>query len=94
MRSSDVDFEKPKLNIESNSPLSLNDIKFFVLTEDTAKQYFANNSAAFALTEEQYKNLAINVEEIKYYIRKQLKVIQLYKEYYEGKKDAKEIEKR
>jgi hypothetical protein len=75
--------DRPKLNLNIDSSIDLNDVQFKVITESTSQEYFRDNSAAFALTEIQYKNLALNIEEIKYFIRKQLKIIRLYKNYYE-----------
>jgi hypothetical protein len=75
--------DRPKLNLNSDSSIKLNNVQFNVITESNSRDYFKSNTVAFALTEQQYKNLALNIEEIKYFIRKQLKIIRLYKSYYE-----------
>lgn len=75
--------ERPKLNLSYSKEIQLNEVKFKVLTENNSKEYFKTNKAAFALTEQQYKNLSLNIEEIKHYMRMQLKIINSYKDYYE-----------
>jgi len=84
INSAPQNFDKPKLNISIDESINLNQVEFKVLTKDNSIEYFAKNDAAFALTEQQYKNLSLNIEELKYYIRKQLKIIRLYKDYYEA----------
>lgn len=80
-------FDKPNLNIPLDSGIELHYVKFAVLTEKNSKSYFEKHKAAFALTEQDYKNLSLNVEELRQFIIKQLKIIKLYKEYYESQSE-------
>jgi hypothetical protein len=82
-------FDKPKLDISLDSGIELHDVKFTVLTEENSKIYFQNHKATFSLTEQDYKNLSLNVEELRQFIVKQLKIIKLYKDYYESSSDSK-----
>lgn len=82
-------FDKPKLDISLDSGIELHDVKFVVLTEKNSKAYFEKHKAAFSLTEQDYKNLSINVEELRQFIIKQLKIIKLYKDYYESNSESK-----
>lgn len=75
--------DKPKLNLINSANPNLLEVKISVITEENSQMYFKQNKVAFALTEQQYKNLALNVEELKSFIKKQIKIINLYKEYYE-----------
>jgi len=82
-------FDKPNLNIPLDPGIELHDVKFAVLTEKNSKAYFEKHKAAFALTEQDYKNLSLNVEELRQFIIKHLKIIKLYKEYYESNFESK-----
>jgi hypothetical protein len=88
--------EKPNLKLKDPLALNLNSVKFKVLHRDNVQEYFnsssenQNKSAVFALTESDYKNLSINIEKIKLYIKTQKKIIQLYRNYYEGNQNTKD----
>lgn len=88
--------EKPNLNLKDPPTLNLNSVKFKVLHRDNVQEYFnsssesQNKSVFFALTESDYKNLSINIEKIKSYIKTQKKIIQLYRNYYEGNQSIKD----
>ncbi|CAB4141238.1 hypothetical protein UFOVP410_77 [uncultured Caudovirales phage] len=85
--------DKPKLNLSNPEPLFLQPLKFKVLHKDNAASYFdelkksSGKEVVFALTETDYANLAINMEKIKSYVKRQKKIIELYKNYYEGTKN-------
>ena len=77
--------ERPELQIEQTTEkIKLNSVEFKVLTRENSELYFLENKSAFVLTEDEYKNLSLNVEIIKSYIKKQMKIIKLYRDYYEG----------
>jgi hypothetical protein len=69
--------EKPSLNISDPSPLDLDKVKFVIVFDN-------DGEPLFALSEQDYKNLAANTDQIKNYILLQKKIIQLYRDYYES----------
>lgn len=87
--------DKPNLKLKDPPALNLNTVKFKVLHKENAEEYFnsvssdSSKSTVFALTETDYKNLSINIEKIKSYIKTQKKIIQLYRNYYEGNQNGK-----
>lgn len=82
--------EKPPLNLSGPRYLTLEPVKFKVIHKNNSDKTFSEmeqNSeepVVFALTGTDYKNLATNMQELKSYILIQRKIINLYKEYYEG----------
>jgi len=82
--------ERPSLKLEAPKPLSLKGVKFVVITKDNAELIFkqleenGEQPVLIALTGQNYKALAVNLEDIKNYIKTQKKIILLYKDYYEG----------
>lgn len=80
----------PPLNLPSPSPIKLEKVKFVVITEKTVDEHFKssqddpNKSVIIGLTGQQYKNLVINMQKLKSFIKEQRKIIELYKDYYEG----------
>lgn len=82
--------ERPKLQLKDPNVLTLKSVKFKVLHRDNASNYFNDSDkAVFVLTESEYKNLALNMEKLKAYIKSQKKIIQLYRNYYESKSNGK-----
>lgn len=82
----------PKLKLPEPIELNMRSIKFLVVTKDNVDKVFKlleNNEedlVIFSLTGTDYKNLSLNIQEIKNYIKQQRSVIKLYKEYYEETK--------
>lgn len=80
----------PTLNLPAPRPIKMEKVKFKVLTRDNIEEYFKSmdddtrRAVVFALTGQDYKNLAINMQKLKAYIQEQAKIIKLYKEYYEN----------
>jgi hypothetical protein len=68
--------EKPALTLKDPEPLELDKVKFTIVFDD-------NGEPLFALSEQDYKNLASNTDQIKNYILLQKKIIKLYRDYYE-----------
>lgn len=61
--------------------LSLRDIRFIIITPENAEEVFAklkDDKVLFALTVEGYEDMALNLGDIRAYIRQQNKVIILY----------------
>lgn len=81
---------KPPLNISAPESLELKRFKFIVVTPENVDEVFdqleesKSELVLFAVTEDGYKSLASNVDDIKNYILLQQKTITLYKEYYEN----------
>lgn len=81
---------KPPLNLSGPKALTLERIKFKVIHRDNADAKFSEMESrgeepvVFALSGTDYKNLAVDMQELKAYILIQRKIINLYKEYYEG----------
>jgi len=75
---------KPKLELKNPDKMELSNVQIKVLNSKNKDLYFSENDVAFALTEQQYKNLSINFEMMKSYIKKQITIINIYKDYYEG----------
>jgi len=80
----------PVLNLPAPRPIKMEKVKFKVLTRDNIEEYLKSldddtrQAVVFALTGQDYKNLAINMQKLKAYIQEQAKIIKLYKEYYEN----------
>ena len=83
---------KPNLNLPPAQSIEMSPVEFKVLHKDNVDEYFEDlnkndkDVVIFSLTESGYKNLAINIQKIKSFIKQQAKVIKLYKEYYEENK--------
>lgn len=80
----------PVLNLPTPKPIKMEKVKFKILHKDNVTEYFKNipEGVVFALTPQDYKNLAINMQRLKSYIKTQGKIIQLYKDYYEKNKNG------
>lgn len=85
--------EKPPLAIADPDPIDLQDVKFVIIHKDNAERVFAELAAkgidpvVFALTGDDYKALATDMQDIKGYIKLQKKILQLYRDYYEQRKE-------
>jgi hypothetical protein len=83
-------YEKPKLRLEDPAPIVLNDVKFVVVTKENAGAVFreleknGDELVVFGLTGRDYKNLSMNMQEIKNYIILQKEIIESYRKYYES----------
>lgn len=85
--------DKPNLNLPPPQSIKMSPVEFKVLHQDNVNQYFddmnknGKDVVIFSLTESGYKNLSINIQKIKSYIKEQSKIIKLYKQYYEENKN-------
>jgi hypothetical protein len=81
---------KPPLNLRPAEPLKMRPVKLHVIHMGIAEKKFeeirksGQKPVVFALTGNDYKNLAINMQKLKAYIKTQQRIINAYKKYYEG----------
>jgi len=81
----------PRIDIELPEPLSLDSIKWMVITKDNYLDILKSSENKkglvflVALDEEGYKKLALNNTKVLRYIREQKSVIAAYRKYYESK---------
>lgn len=80
---------KPPLNLRPAEPLKMRPVKIHVIHMGIAEKKFeeirrsGQKPVVFALTGADYKNLAINIQKLKAYIKTQQRIINAYKKYYE-----------
>lgn len=78
------------LNLQEPPTLILNSVKFKVITPNNQEKVFddlkqeGTDEILFGLTDDNYKNLALNIAKIKAYLIEQQTIINSYKKYYEG----------
>lgn len=81
---------KPKLKIENTPPLKMSSVVWVVVTPENQSKVFDNigkekqDLALFSLTDDGYKNLSLNLAEIRKYIIQQNEILAAYRKYYEG----------
>lgn len=91
---------KPPLRLEDPAPLRLRPVEFIVVHKDNAQKTFSDleqsgeDPVLFALTGNDYKNLAVNTQHIKAYVKNQRKIIRLYRKYYESGTNGKRKEQK
>ena len=92
---------RAKLNLESPSPLTLDDLRWIIITSKNAEEVFQRLEAEgfdpvlFGLTDKDYETIAKNFGQIRSYLKEQNAILEKYKEYYEPtdkKKKKKESE--
>ena len=92
---------RAKLNLESPSPLTLDDLRWIIITSKNAEEVFQRLEAEgfdpvlFGLTDKDYEIIAKNFAQIRSYLKEQNAILEKYKEYYEptdNKKKKKETE--
>ena len=92
---------RAKLNLESPSPLTLDDLRWIIITSKNAEEVFQRLEAEgfdpvlFGLTDKDYETIAKNFAQIRSYLKEQNSILEKYKEYYEPtdkKKKKKESE--
>ena len=92
---------RAKLNLESPSPLTLDDLRWIIITSKNAEEVFQRLEAEgfdpvlFGLTDKDYETIAKNFAQIRSYLKEQNAILEKYKEYYEPtdkKKNKKESE--
>ncbi len=89
------DVERQPLDIDVDRELVMDDIEWFIITEDNYKEIFAElkknkkDPVIFGVTDDGYETLSVNFANIRNYIIMNRNVIKLYKDYYEGEEDVK-----
>ena len=94
-----IEEPRAKLNLESPAPLTLEDLRWIIITSKNAEEVFQRLEAEgfdpvlFGLTDKDYEILAKNFAQIRAYLKEQNAILEKYKEYYEPKdeKETKEI---
>lgn len=76
--------QKTPLNLPSPEALTLNNISYVIITKDNNIQVFKDNEVFYALSVQDYQDLALNLAKIKKYLIEQQQIIKSYKEYYEN----------
>ena len=80
---------RAKLNLESPSPLTLDDLRWIIITSKNAEEVFKRLEAEgfdpvlFGLTDKDYEIIAKNFAQIRSYLKEQNAILEKYKEYYE-----------
>lgn len=89
----EVFVEKIPLNLDMPKPFDWKDFDFIIVTEENFQEVMeklkgdGKSLALFALDQESYEALSINVTEMKRYMKEQKVIIVEYKNYYENNKD-------
>lgn len=80
---------KPKIKIENTPPLKMSSVVWVVVTPENQNTVFADinkkkqDLVLFGLTDDGYKNLSLNMSEIRKYIIQQNEILSVYRKYYE-----------
>ena len=84
-----IEEPRAKLNLESPTPLTLEDIKWIVITSDNAEEVFKKleeqgyDPVLFGLTDKEYEMIAKNFAKIRAYLKEQNAILEKYREYYD-----------
>ena len=84
-----VEEPRAKLDLESPAPLTLEDIRWIIITSENAEEVFKKLEAEgydpvlFGLTDKEYEMIAKNFAKIRSYLKEQNAILEKYKEYYE-----------
>ena len=82
--------DRPELVVPSVQPIIQSDMKWIVLTPDNYERKIKELEAAggsvtlFALSAQGYRNLSMNVAELRKYIQQQNSITAAYKKYYKN----------
>jgi len=91
-----TEVERQPLNIDADEVLEMEEIKWYIITEENWQEVFAelkkNNKdpVLFGVTDDGYETLAVNFANIRNYIIMNRNVIKLYKDYYKEEDDVSE----
>ena len=94
-----VEKERTRLNLKDPSPMMPQEFKFYVVTPENVDKVWKKlekknvDLVLFAVTDEGYEKLAVNLLELRNYIDKQKTIIVKYREYYEPVKEEPKEEK-
>lgn len=87
----------PHLNAPDPQPLEMSDIAFVLVTNKNADHVFYEleesgvDPVVWGLTDDDYKDLATNMEKLQLYIMQQQDIIEAYRQYYEAKFDGVDV---
>jgi len=87
----------PHLKADDPAPLELSDVSFVVVTEKNSNDVFSKmeksgiDPVVWGMTDDDYKNMAINMEKLQNYIQQQHDLIEAYRQYYEDKPSRADI---
>ena len=85
-----IEKKRAKLDLADPQPLELQDVEWIIITKDNAEEVFekvkssGGDYALFAVTDEGYEKLSLNLADIRNKLAEQRQIILSYKEYYEG----------
>ena len=96
-RSKDIEINtvyvpKEKIDIKDPKPVSPKEIEWYILTPENVEEVFNElktkkyDIVIFGLTDDGYKNLSLNLAELRKYIIEQRAIIKAYRDYYESEK--------
>ena len=86
--------ERAPLNLSEPEAAKMEKIQWVIITSENAEEVFAKlkeqgkDPVLFGLSDEDYELLSKNFNQIRAYMIKQRQIIDQYKEYYEGDKEA------
>lgn len=87
--------ERQELNLEKPNPLTLEELRWIIITSENADQVFAKleeqgyDPVLFGLTDKDYELLSKNFAQIRNQLMITNQLLDKYKEYYEPKDEAK-----
>ena len=85
---------RQKLNLPDPMPLTLEDIRWIIITSENAQEVFKKLEEAgidpvlFGLTDKDYEMLAKNFAQIRQKLQETNSLLKEYKKYYEGEENA------
>ena len=86
--------EEPRAKLDYPMPLTLEDIRWIIITSENAEEVFAKLEAAgidpvlFGLTDKDYELLSKNFAQIRQKLQETNSLLEEYKKYYEGEENA------
>ena len=89
-----TEVERAPLNLSEPEAAKMEKIQWVIITSENAEEVFAKlkeqgkDPVLFGLSDEDYELLSKNFNQIRAYMIKQRQIIDQYKEYYEGDKEA------
>tara|TARA_B100001989_G_scaffold203109_1_gene151548 strand:- start:191 stop:643 length:453 start_codon:yes stop_codon:yes gene_type:complete len=89
-----VEEPRQKLNLPDPMPLTLEDIRWIIITSDNAEEVFKKLEEAgidpvlFGLTDKDYELLSKNFAQIRQKLQETNSLLEEYKKYYEGEENA------
>ena len=90
-----VEEPRQKLNLPDPMPLTLEDIRWIIITSDNAEQVFKKleeqgiDPVLFGLTDKDYELLSKNFAQIRQKLQENNSLLEEYKKYYEGTEEKK-----